>query len=182
MKNALIVYFSSTGNTEKVAQAIRTGLEESGVQVTMKKPREAADLNYFNYDLVCVGSPAIEWHPAKPICDLLNKNLAIQRKEGKVKLSAPKIAGKNALVFITYCGAHTGLDEAVPAGKYIGQYFAHLGFNIVGEWYIIGQWNASNPTMVNANTQGRLGDIRGRPNAEDLQKVKQDAKELANRI
>ena len=182
MKTALIIYFSSTGNTEKTAQAIRIGFEEAGAQVTMKKPQEAAGLDYFNYDLVCVGSPAIEWHPAKPICDLLSKNLATQRNEGKIKLGAPKVQGKNALIFITYCGAHTGLDEAVPAGKYIGQYFAHLGFNIVGEWYILGQWNASHPTMENANTKGRMGDIRGRPNAEDLQKIKRDAKALVSKI
>ena len=182
MKTALIIYYSSTGNTEKAAQAIRMGFEEAGVQVTMKKPQEAADLDYFNYDLVCIGSPSIEWHPANPICDLLKKNLAAHRKEGKIRLGAPKIPGKNALIFITYSGPHTGLGEAVPAGKYIGQFFEHLGFNIVGEWYILSQFNISPPTMENANTEGRMGDIRGKPNAEDLQKIKQDAKALASKI
>ena len=33
MKSALLVYFSSTGNTEKVALAIKEGLETSGVKV-----------------------------------------------------------------------------------------------------------------------------------------------------
>jgi len=84
MKTALIIYYSSTGNTEKAAQAIRMGFEEAGVLVTMKKPQEAADVDYFSYDLVCVGSPSIEWHPANPICDLLRRNLAGQRKEGKI--------------------------------------------------------------------------------------------------
>jgi hypothetical protein len=158
------------------------GFEEAGVQVTMKKPQEAVDLDYFNYDLVCIGSPSIEWHPANPICDLLKKNLAAHRKEGKIRLCAPKVPGKNALIFITYSGPHTGLGEAVPAGKYIGQFFEHLGFNIVGEWYILSQFNISPPTMENANTEGRMGDIRGKPNAEDLQKIKQDAKALASKI
>jgi len=31
------------------------------------------------------------------------------------------------------------------------------------------------------NTQGRLGDIRGRPNREDLRKVKEDAVRLARK-
>jgi flavorubredoxin len=182
MKTALIIYYSSTGNTEKAAQAIRIGFEEAGVQVTMKKPQEAADLDYFNYDLVCIGSPSIEWHPAKPICDLLKKNLAAHRKEGKIKLGAPKVPGKNALIFITYSGPHTGLGEAVPAGKYIGQFFEHLGFNIVGELYILSQFNVCLPGMENVNIKGRMGDIRGKPNAEDLQKIKQDAKALASKI
>ena len=113
---------------------------------------------------------------------LLKKNLAAHRNEGKIKLGAPKVPGKNALIFITYSGPHTGLGEAVPAGKYIGQFFEHLGFNIVGEWYILSQFNISPPTMENANTEGRMGDIRGKPNAEDLQKIKQDAKALASKI
>jgi hypothetical protein len=158
------------------------GFEEAGVQVTMKRPQEAVDLDYFNYDLVCIGSPSIEWHPANPICNLLKKNLAAHRKEGKIRLGAPRVPGKNALIFITYSGPHTGLGEAVPAGKYIGQFFEHLGFNIVGEWYILSQFNISPPTMENANTGGRMGDIRGKPNAEDLQKIKQDAKALASKI
>jgi hypothetical protein len=158
------------------------GFEEAGVQVTMKKPQEAVDVDYFNYGLVCIGSPSIEWHPANPICDLLKKNLAAHRREGKIRLGAPKVPGKNALIFITYSGPHTGLGEAVPAGKYIGQFFEHLGFNIVGEWYILSQFNISPPTMENANTEGRMGDIRGKPNPEDLQKIKQDAKALASKI
>lgn len=35
----------------------------AGVAVTMKKPEEAEDLDYFNFDLVCVGCPSYSWHP-----------------------------------------------------------------------------------------------------------------------
>jgi len=41
LKNALIVYSSSTGNTTKVAQAIQEGLEAAGVSVAVKNPEEA---------------------------------------------------------------------------------------------------------------------------------------------
>ena len=34
-----------TGNTEKVAQSIRLGLEEAGVQVTVKKPQAAENVD-----------------------------------------------------------------------------------------------------------------------------------------
>jgi hypothetical protein len=70
------------------------------------------------------------------------------------------------------------LGEAVPAGKYIGQFFEHLGFNTVGEWYILSQFNISSPTMENANIEGRMGDIRGKPKNEEPQKIKQDANAL----
>ena len=44
MKTALIIYWSKTGNTEKVANAIKQGLEEASIQVTIKKPEEAEAL------------------------------------------------------------------------------------------------------------------------------------------
>ena len=66
MKSALIVYWSNTGNTEKVAYAIREGLENAGLKVELKKPQDASEVDFFGYDLVCVGSPSFEWQPAKP--------------------------------------------------------------------------------------------------------------------
>jgi hypothetical protein len=178
MKTALILYFSSTGNTEKVAQALRLGLEEAGVLVTVKKPHEAGNVDYFNFDLVCVGSPSIQWHPAKPLDDLLKAKLDAYRKQGKIKPSAPKVAGKNALVFVTYSGPHTGLDEAIPAGKYIVQFFAHVGFNIIGEWYILSEYRGN----MEKSTKGRMGDVRGKPTADDLLNIMQDAKALVSKI
>ena len=90
MKSALIVYFSSTGNTQKVAYAIKDGLEAGGLKVALKKPQEATEDDFYGYDLVCMGSPSIEWQPAKPIADLLKSKLNLYRGQGKIKLCAPK--------------------------------------------------------------------------------------------
>jgi flavodoxin len=177
-KAALIVYSSNTGNTEKVAQAIRLGLEEAGFQVEVKKPEAAADVDYFNYDLVCVGSPAIQWHPTKQMDDFLKTKMIQYRKQGKIKPSAPKVADKNVLIFVTYTGPHTGLDEATPAGKYIAQFFAHVGFTIIGEWYVLGEFHDNEEN----STKGRMGDVRGKPTAEELLKIRQDARALAGKI
>ena len=100
MKSALIVYHSSTGNTEKVAYAIKEGLHDAGFKVDLKKPQEAAEVDFFDYDLVCVGSPSIEWQPAKPIADLLKAKLNLYRSQGRIKPCAPKVTGKNALSFL----------------------------------------------------------------------------------
>ena len=118
MKSALMVYYSSTGNTKKVALAIKEGLETSGVKVDFKKPQEAAKLDFFAYDLVCVGSPSIEWQPAKQMLDLLKAKLTEHRNQGKIKPCAPKIAGKNALVFCTYSGPPQALMKQPPREKH----------------------------------------------------------------
>jgi len=46
------------------------------------------------------------------------------------------------------------------------------------EWYIPGEFHGSEKN----STMGRLGDIRGRPNKEDLDKVKRDVMHLIENI
>jgi len=178
MKTALLIYYSSTKNTEKVAFAIKAGLEASGIKVELKKPQEASELDFYSYDLVCVGSPSIEWQPAKPMAELLKAKLNLYRSQGKIKPSAPKVPGKNALVFVTYSGPHTGLDEATPACKTMRQYFEHFGFNILGEWYVLSEFHG----RLDLSTQGRMGDIRGKPTAEELTKIQKDAEEIGKNL
>jgi flavorubredoxin len=175
IKTALIIYWSKTGNTQKVANTIKIGLEEAGLKVTSKNPEEAENLDYFDFDLVCVGCPSYSWHPPEPLTIFLKKKFAEYRQNGKIKPSAPQVPGKNALVFVTYSGPHTGIDEATPVGKDIRQYFEHIGFNIIDEWYILSEFKGS----LENSTQGRLGDIRGKPTAEQLQVIKEDSKRIA---
>ncbi len=178
LKSALIVYCSNTGNTEKVANAIKDGLENAKFKVDLKNPQEAVGADFFGYDLVCVGSPSIEWQPAKPMADLLKAKLNLYRSQGKIKPSAPKVEGKNALIFCTYSGPHTGIDEATPAGKNMRQYFEHFGFNIVAEWYVVGEFHG----REDLSTLGKLGDIRGKPAPQDLAKIKKEAQQIAKSL
>jgi flavodoxin len=178
LKSALIVYASNTGNTKKVAFAIKEGLEAGAVKVELKTPKEAEAEDYFSYDLVCVGSPSIEWQPAKPMMDFLKAKLAFYRGTGKIKPCAPKVEGKNALVFVTYSGPHTGMDEATPAGKTMRQYFEHIGFTVLAEWYVLGEFHG----RLDMSTQGRMGDIRGKPTAEELAKIKLEAQQIAKTL
>ena len=144
----------------------------------MKRPEEAESIDYFDYDLVCVGAPSYSWHPPEPMNNFLKRKLAAYHQQDKVKLSAPKVPGKDALIFVTYSGPHTGIDEATPAGKYMRQFFEHIGFNVIDEWYILSEFHNS----LEASTKGRMGDIRGKPTSEDLQKIKEDIKRLASML
>jgi len=174
---ALILYWSKTGNTEKVASTIRGGLESSGVEGIIERIEETKDVDFFSYDLICIGFPSHQWHPPEPVSAFLKKKFSGYRAQGRVKVGAPKI-GKPVLIFCTYSGPHTGINEAIPAGKYVGQFFEHLGFTILDEWYIIGEFHGSEER----STKGRMGDIRGRPSEEDLRKVKQDVVDLLRRL
>ena len=178
MERALIIYWSKTGNTRKVAFAIKEGLEKAGVEVSIMRSDEAEGVDFYDYDLVCIGSPSYQWHPPQPLDDFLKRKFSYDKGRGRVKLNAPKILGKNVLIFCTYSGPHTGINEAIPVGKYIGQFFEHLGFTIVDEWYILGEYHGSEER----STKGRMGDIRGKPSGDDLSKITVDAENLAMRL
>ena len=63
---AAIIYWSKTGNTEKVALAINEALEAACVRVLLKRAEEATDVDFYNYDLICIGFPPYQWSPPKP--------------------------------------------------------------------------------------------------------------------
>lgn len=172
---AVIIFWSKTGNTEKVALAIRKGLAEAGAAVALLRVEDAGDVDFYDYDLVCIGFPSYRWSPPEPMDTFLNSRFEAYHKQGRVRPGAPRVPGRNALIFCTYSGPHTGVREAVPAGLYAGQFLEHLGFTVLDEWYVVGEFHGSNE----ASTKGRLGDIRGRPTANDLEEVMRDAAKLA---
>jgi hypothetical protein len=176
--NAIIIYWSKTGNTEKVARAIQEGLKKARVDVLLQRVEDAGDIDFYVYDLVCIGFPSYRWSPPEPMDEFLKAKFRVYRSQGRVKTGAPKVPGKSALVFCTYSGPHTGIREAIPAGLYAGQFFEHLGFTVLDEWYVVGEYHGSEES----STKGRLGDIRGRPNGEDLRKVKQDTRRLVDEM
>jgi hypothetical protein len=173
-----IIYWSSTGNTEKVAFAIKECLEEWGAKVLFRKVQEARDIDFLEFDLICFGFPSHQWHPPVVVESFLKNKFSEYSKKGHVKLGAPKVPGKHALIFCTYSGPHTGMNEAIPAGKYVGQFFEHLGFNVLDEWYVLGEFHGSEER----STKGKMGDIRGKPSAEELRKVKEDVVNLLKRL
>ena len=54
------------------------------------------------------------------------------------------------------------------------QYFQHLGFAIVDEWYVLSEFvgNIANSTL------GRMGDIRGLPTETELERITQQARNI----
>ena len=172
LENAIIIYWSKTVNTQKVAYAVKKGLEEEDVTVEIKQVQDAKEVDFFNYDLVCIGSPSYQWSPPEELDEYLQKKF--NEYSDEVKLGASRVEGRNALIFCTYSGPHTGRKEAVPVVKYIGQFFEHLGYKILDEIYVLSQHHGSKEI----STQGKMGDIRNLPTDADLEQVKYDVREM----
>ena len=57
--NLLILYWSQTGNTEKMAQIIRDGCESKGSKVEMVFSDDYQNCNIDNFDVIAFGCPAV---------------------------------------------------------------------------------------------------------------------------
>ncbi len=55
MAKVIVVYGSTTGNTEALAKAVVSGLEEGGLEVRMKNVSEAEANELTDYDVIVLG-------------------------------------------------------------------------------------------------------------------------------
>ena len=171
----LNLYFSSTGNTGKVATSIGEAVRELGHEVdTLRITGKDMEIDILNYNFVFAGSGVYAQLPGNTLMELFRELIQKYIKAGEIKPAAPRRPSAYAVVYCTYGGAHTGINEAIPAVKYMGQLFDHLGYTIVGEWYIVGEYKTEK--LRGRSVDGRLGDIRGRPNEEDLREVTERVK------
>jgi flavodoxin len=161
--------FSATGNTTKIAAQIDETARSEGHHVTSMKMTEDLEVDVLDYDFVFAGSGVYEWLPGKPVQELFARLRNEYAQKGLIKPSAPRIPEKKAVIYCSYGGVHTGVNEALPAGKYMGQLFDHLGFLLLGEWYILGEYHPEK--LKDFSVNGRMGNISGRPNEADLKDV-----------
>ncbi|MCK4247542.1 MAG: flavodoxin [Methanomicrobia archaeon] len=165
----LILYSSLSGNTEKVAMRIRDTIEND---IEIIKIGRETNIDLYRYDLVFLGSPVIQWLPTKTLRDFVSRTLVRYHKSGDLIPCSPVRPGKYAICFCTYAGPHTGISEAVPAIKWMRTFFEHIGFVVLDEWYTIGEYRGSEEN----STMGRLGNIKGRPNEDDLLEIENKTK------
>lgn len=166
----LSLYYSATGNTDKVAGRIEAALRDIGHEVESIKADKDIELNVLAYDFVFIGSGVYSWLPGKPLMDLIERLRKEYAGSGEIKPASPRRPGKKVVVYCTFGGGHTGANEALPAVKYMGQLFDHLGYEIIDEWYLTGEFHGK---LHHLSTTGRLGNILGRPNEADLQEISQ---------
>ncbi len=124
------------------------------------------------------GHPPYNWLPPKPMEEYLRSMFNRYKKEGRIKPGVPTLPGKYALVFCTYSGPHTGIREAIPVGKYVGQFFEHFGIAVIDEWYVLSEFHGSEEN----STLGRMGNIKGLPSKDDLERIKSRAVNLVQRL
>ncbi len=166
----LNVYASLNGQTEKIALAVTQAAKDAGCTVTtLNIQKDKTHPDPLEYDLVFMGSGVYSWLPGKAMIKWMDEQMEAAKKANRILPNSPRIPGKFAALYCTYAGPHTGEAEAIPAVKYMGQLYDHLGMTIAAEWCIPGAFVPSKMQFM--NTQGRMGNIEGRPNEQDIASV-----------
>ena len=163
----LVLYDSLGGNTKKVADTIYQTLNNHYEEVDFIKVSTDLEIDFFDYDLVFLGSPVIDWLPTKKLMDFLKSKLKGYSEKGLILPSSPIKLNKYAICYCTFGGPHIGENEAIPMTLWLRSFLEHLGFQVLNQWHFVGQFHKE----TNMNTNGRLGNILGRPNDKDLQEV-----------
>ena len=172
----LVLFWSKGGNTRKVAETIHSTVQGYGISSEIMEINADLDIDVFSYELVFAGAPVYINLGPQPVMKFLQ---SLRNRAANLP-AAPEKPGHYAVVFCTYGGGHTGINEAIPLLKYTGQAFEHEGVRIVEEWPVVGEFPGINDPHY--NTTGRLGDVTGRPNELDLSVVAGKVSGLLRRL
>ncbi|HNT35742.1 MAG TPA: flavodoxin domain-containing protein [bacterium] len=106
MKKILVVYYSRSGNTKKLAEAIVEGAQTiEDVEVTLKSVEQVTNDDLVATDALIAGSPVYYGSMAAPVVDMFAKSVAVRKK----------MENKLGAAFAT-SGHHTGGKETTITG------------------------------------------------------------------
>jgi len=85
MAKVIIVYYSCSGNTEKMAEMVAEGVKKEKVEVMVKNVKETEPKDLLNYEGIIMGSPTYYGGAAAPIRDLFDQTVKFHGKlQGRV--------------------------------------------------------------------------------------------------
>ena len=127
MANILIIYYSRTGNTEKMAKLIFDEIKKSNKDVMLKKIDQTAVDDLKSADAIIIGSPTYYGGMAAQIKMLLDESVKLHGKlDGKIGAAfstAANIAGGNETTVLDIINAmliHGMVIQGDPAGSHYG--------------------------------------------------------------
>lgn len=115
---SIVIYYSQSGNTSKIAQAIQKGIVRRTGQCDIARLKDIKPEEWVNYDLVGIGSPVWGSKPTPMLVDY-------------VKSLPPAVKGKHAFF---YCTHGTFPGRSIIRGV---QPLQEQGLTVIGwkDWY-----------------------------------------------
>ena len=128
MARILIVYFSKTGHTKRMAEVIgEAAREEKGVEVDVKPVAEVKPEDLLQYDGILLGSPVYYGTMAAPLKELLDDSVRyhgqLEGKIGGAFASSGGPGGGNETTVLDLIKAlmiHGMIVKGMPTGDHYG--------------------------------------------------------------
>ena len=127
MAKALVIYYSSSGNTKKMAQYIVEGIKNEGVEAVLKDVKDVNVNELLKYEAIVIGSPTYYGTMAAEIKRLLDDSVKFHGElEGKVAAafsSSANIGGGNETTILDILNAmliHGMIIQGDPRGDHYG--------------------------------------------------------------
>lgn len=127
MPKAIVIYYSKSGNTKKMAELVSEGIEKEGVEATLKDVNAVEADELLRYDLIVIGSPTYYGSMAAEIKKLLDTSVKFHGKlDGKIGAafsSSANVAGGNETTILDILNAmliHGMIIHGDPQGDHYG--------------------------------------------------------------
>jgi NAD(P)H dehydrogenase (quinone) len=127
MSGILIIYYSLSGNTKKMAEAIAEGIKKESLGAVIKKVKDVAVDELLKYKAIVIGSPTYYGTMAAEIKKLLDDSVEFHGKlEGKIGAafaSSANIGGGNETTVLDILNAmliHGMIIQGDPQGDHYG--------------------------------------------------------------
>jgi NAD(P)H dehydrogenase (quinone) len=127
MAKVLIIYYSRTGNTKKMAELIADGIKAKGADVTLKKAEDATPDDMKAADGIIIGSPTYYGTMAAEIKKLFDDSVKFHgRLDGRLGAAfstSANIAGGNETTIVDILNAmliHGFIIQGDPQGSHYG--------------------------------------------------------------
>jgi NAD(P)H dehydrogenase (quinone) len=127
MAKILVIYYSQSGNTEKMAKAICEGIEKEKVEYALKKIEDTKADDLLKFDGILIGSPTYYGTMAYQIKELLDDSVkfhgSLDGKIGGAFSSSANIGGGNETTILDILNAmliHGMIIQGDPSGDHYG--------------------------------------------------------------
>lgn len=150
----VLIYFSQTGNTRKIAHAMADAFRDHGHCVDIQSLKDATREDAIKGELLGVGTPCFSNQSPTPVKNYLR--------------ALPPLDGKRSFVFATSSGAPGRVLYDMT------RLLREKGAHVLGGFLARGQVHHPAPHMV--------GQFPGRPNEEDLARARHFADTVAEHV
>jgi len=109
MYKALVIYYSRSGNTKKMAESVVEGIKKEGLEVVLKEAKDTQASELLKYEAIIIGSPTYYGTMAAEIKKLFDDSVSFHGKlDGKIGAaftSSANIGGGNETTILDILNA-----------------------------------------------------------------------------